>query len=255
MHTMTNSSETSARALRAELRDSAREASRLRLLEAAALAVAGERDHRDALRLALAHAQSFLAADTGLALHLDGGGLTVLASQGFALPPGARVPAQAAMASALRGPILIRERSVTPLRMTGRELAAIEVLVPMRVRGQAAGLLALSSSRPVAPPDAADTVTLQAFAAILAAVIDAPRPGRSTRAPRRELAAQLARLTPREQQVLTLLPRGLTNAELGEQLGVSPGTVKVHIERILAKLGVRDRTQAAVKATEWGLGR
>jgi RNA polymerase sigma factor (sigma-70 family) len=117
------------------------------------------------------------------------------------------------------------------------------------------GLLALSSSRPVTAPDAADTVTLQAFAAILAALVDAPRPGRTARAPRRELAAQLARLTPREQQVLTLLPRGLTNAELGEQLGVAAGTVKVHIERILAKLGVRDRTQAAVKATEWGLGK
>lgn len=252
---MAQNSETSARALRARLRRSASEASRLRLLEATALAVASERDHRDALRVALAHAQGFLATDTGLALSLDGGGLTVLASQGFALPPGARVLAQGALASALRAPILIRDRSVTPLRMAGRELAALEVLVPMRARGQVVGLLALSSSGPVAPPDAADAVTLQSFAAILAALVDAPRPGRTARAPRRELAARLAQLTPREQQVLTLLPRGLTNAELGEQLGVAAGTVKVHIERILAKLGVRDRTQAAVKATEWGLGK
>lgn len=252
---MTQNSETSARALRAQLRHSAREASRLRLLEATALAVGSERDHRDALRLALAHAQSFMTADTGVVLHLEGGGLTVVASQGFALPPGARVPAMAALGSALRAPILVRERSVTPLRMAGRELAAIEVLLPLRARGQVAGLLQLSNSRPVAPPDSADIVTLQALAAILAVLVDTPRAARGARLQRREATAQLARLTAREQQVLTLLPRGLTNAELGEQLGVAAGTVKVHIERILAKLGVRDRTQAAVKATEWGLGK
>jgi len=252
---MVNAPETSARALRAQLRDSAREASRLRLLEATAAAVASERDPRDALRLGLAHAQNFMTADTGVVLHLETGGLTVVAAQGFALPPGARVPASAALGSALRAPVLVRERSVTPLRMAGREMAAVEVLVPLRARGQVVGLVQLSSSRPVSPPDAADIVTLQAFAAILAGLIDMPRSARTGRSPRREATAQLARLTAREQQVLTLLPRGLTNAELADQLGVAAGTVKVHIERILAKLGVRDRTQAAVKATEWGLGK
>jgi len=49
------------------------------------------------------------------------------------------------------------------------------------------------------------------------------------------------------------MPRGLSNAEIAEQLGIATGTAKIHIERILRKLGVRDRTQAAVRATEWGL--
>lgn len=252
---MSSDASPSARALRSQLRESTREASRLRLLEAAALAAADERQPPSALRLALAHGQSFLAADTALALHLEAGGLTVQAAQGFALPPGARVTAAGVLGSALRAPVLVRERAVSPLRMVGREAAAVEVLMPLRIRGQVTGLLALSSGRPIALPDAADTVTLQAFAAILAAVIEEPRSARAPRTPRREATALLSRLTAREQQVLSLLPRGLSNAELAQQLGIAPGTAKVHVERILHKLGVRDRTQAAVRATEWGLGK
>ncbi len=252
---MTDEPTTSVRAMRSQLRESAREASRLRLLEAACMAAADERQPQSALRLALAHAQSFLAADTAAALRLEAGGLTVQAAQGFALPPGARVVAAGALGTALSAPILVRERSVSPLRMVGKEAAAVEVLVPLRFRGQVGGLLALSSTRPIALPDAADTVTLQAFAAILAAVLEEQRPSRSTRGPRREAIALISRLTAREQQVLSLLPRGLSNAELAQQLGIAPGTVKVHVERILHKLGARDRTQAAVRAAEWGLGK
>jgi DNA-binding CsgD family transcriptional regulator len=159
------------------------------------------------------------------------------------------------LGTALGLPILVRERTVSPLRMVGREAAAVEVLLPLRYRGQVGGLLALSSGHPIAPPDADDTVTLQAFAAILAGIVEEPRAPRASRAPRREAIALIASLTAREQQVLSLLPRGLSNAELAQQLGIAPGTVKVHIERILHKLGVRDRTQAAVRATEWGLGK
>jgi DNA-binding NarL/FixJ family response regulator len=60
-------------------------------------------------------------------------------------------------------------------------------------------------------------------------------------------------LTPREAEVLGLLAQGLTNREIAGQLFVSVGTVKVHVERILAKLGVSDRTQAAVRAVTLGL--
>jgi DNA-binding NarL/FixJ family response regulator len=60
-------------------------------------------------------------------------------------------------------------------------------------------------------------------------------------------------LTPREVEVLRLLAQGLTNREIAARLIVSVGTVKVHVERILAKLGVSDRTQAAVRAVTLGL--
>ena len=60
-------------------------------------------------------------------------------------------------------------------------------------------------------------------------------------------------LTPREQEVLRLVAEGKTNAAIAQQLFVSVGTVKVNVERIIDKLGVSDRTQAAVRAIELGL--
>jgi len=61
------------------------------------------------------------------------------------------------------------------------------------------------------------------------------------------------RLTPREHDVLRLVAQGQTNAEVARSLTVSIATVKTHIEHIIAKLGVADRTQAAVRAVELGL--
>lgn len=63
------------------------------------------------------------------------------------------------------------------------------------------------------------------------------------------------KLTSRELDVLRLLARGLTNAEIAAQLHLSEGTVRNHVSAILEKLGVSDRTQAAVIALQHGLGR
>ena len=60
-------------------------------------------------------------------------------------------------------------------------------------------------------------------------------------------------LTRRERQVLRLLTQGQTNREIAGNLVITPGTAKQHVERILGKLGVSDRTQAAVRAVELGL--
>ena len=61
------------------------------------------------------------------------------------------------------------------------------------------------------------------------------------------------RLSPREREVLQLLTQGQTNREIAQKLIVSVSTVKIHVEHILAKLNVSDRTQAAVRAIELGL--
>jgi len=63
----------------------------------------------------------------------------------------------------------------------------------------------------------------------------------------------LAQLSPREVEVLHLLARGLSNKEIGAQLGVVEGTVKIHITNIFGKLGVSDRTQALIEAVKRGI--
>ncbi|WP_433469029.1 response regulator [Spirillospora sp. CA-128828] len=67
--------------------------------------------------------------------------------------------------------------------------------------------------------------------------------------------ARLTGLTEREREVLTLIARGLSNAELAEHLHLSPATVKTHIGHLLAKLHARDRAQLVIAAYESGLVR
>jgi RNA polymerase sigma factor (sigma-70 family) len=66
--------------------------------------------------------------------------------------------------------------------------------------------------------------------------------------------SHLQYLTARERQILRLVMAGRTNAEIGAQLGLSRGTVKNHVSHILSKLNVPNRTQAAARAVELGLG-
>ncbi len=75
------------------------------------------------------------------------------------------------------------------------------------------------------------------------------RGGQETSAVHRDLAS----LTPREREVLQLLARGLSNAELAAAFQLSEATVKTHVARILGKLQLRDRVQAVVVAYETGL--
>lgn len=190
-------------------------------------------DPARALDAVLRAAFALTGARDGALLALRGGRWQVLAAGGRALPPGASAPPAAAGAapSWWLGPAPPGLRSV-------------EAALPAPV---ASGLLAVAVPAPLPDDDVDALRVLAAMAAGFAA-----EPARAPRRPRRA-DPRLARLTPRERQVLALLPRGLSNAALGAELGIAPGTVKVHVERILQKLGVVDRTQAAVYAAQHGL--
>ena len=80
--------------------------------------------------------------------------------------------------------------------------------------------------------------------AALLRVLGAPGRSRSSS----DAAAVVASLSAREVDVLELLREGLTNAEIGARLYISPKTAEHHVSRVLAKLGVRSRTEAAAVA-------
>jgi DNA-binding NarL/FixJ family response regulator len=105
----------------------------------------------------------------------------------------------------------------------------------------------ISAVRVVASGEAvvAPTVTRRLIERFVGEGLDASRPS----------LAALDVLTGREREVLTLIARGLANAEIAQRLFLSEGTVKTHVSRILAKLGLRDRLQAVILAYEAGLVR
>jgi DNA-binding NarL/FixJ family response regulator len=102
----------------------------------------------------------------------------------------------------------------------------------------------ISAVRVVAAGEAvaAPSVTRRLIAHYLGTATPAPAAGR-----------RLAALTVREREVLTLVTRGLANAEIATALTLSESTVKTHLGRVLAKLDLRDRVQAVILGYECGL--
>jgi DNA-binding NarL/FixJ family response regulator len=68
-----------------------------------------------------------------------------------------------------------------------------------------------------------------------------------------ERTSVVVELTPREHEVLTCITRGQSNRDIAEQLGIAEKTVRLHVSSVLDKMGVRDRTQAAIYAIQRGL--
>lgn len=245
----------SARATRSRYRHTEGSAARLRLLTDAGIALADERNSAVALQAILVRALAFLSMEEGLLLYRHDDGLHVHAAHGTVPPIGACLPITGALHEVLQENALplIRQDIHSRLKIGRDKIIGLEVLVPLRSHGKTVGILALMNARQVSPPITDDLSVLQILGTMSAvAYLASSKQGSGIAAS--DSAAKLKQLTSRELQVFAMMPRGLTNAALAQELGIAAGTVKVHIEHILHKLDLRDRTQAAVYAVDHGFG-
>ena len=99
----------------------------------------------------------------------------------------------------------------------------------------------------------AKSTTAESVAAALIAPLRAPQAGSRPAIPALVSTGEWPALTAREVDVLTLIGRGLSNEQIGIELGMKVGTVKWYSSQIFSKLGVTNRTRATVKARELGI--
>ena len=177
----------------------------------------------------------------------DSGKLIIFNQVGQTLPAGTRIPMMGILAIMLKNPVqfALHQNKGSPFWTHGNTNLS-ECLIPIALAKQAKGVIALSGKNLTL--NMAEIETLQSLAGLVGLALS------QHQGPTRSDADQsiLGSLTPREREIFALLPKGLSNNELGAKLGIAPGTAKIHVERVLNKLGVRDRTQAAVKAVEFG---
>ena len=190
---------------------------------------------------------TLLSAQHALLAIENSGKLVVFNQLGQTLPVGARIPMIGILALMLKNPVqfALRENKATQL-WTHNDASQHECLFPIALGKQGKGIIAFSGKKLTL--DSAELETLQALAGLIGLAVS------QHQGPARSEVDQsiLTSLTPREREIFALLPSGLSNNALGAKLGIAPGTAKIHVERILNKLGVKDRTQAAVKAVELG---
>ena len=191
---------------------------------------------------------TLLAAECGLIASENMGKLTVICNRGAALPIGARIPMMGVLANMLKNPVKFNVQQGAGNHLwTHADVANYQdCIIPIAHQQRSLGILALSGKQ--LQPSQEDMQTLHAIAGLIGVAMLQQQPREQTVVDR----AILENLTPREREIFALMPAGLSNIELANKLGIAPGTAKIHVERILNKLNVKDRTQAAVKAVELG---
>jgi DNA-binding CsgD family transcriptional regulator len=178
----------------------------------------------------------------------NAGTLTITNTVGHTLPVGSRIPMVGTMASMLKAPVSFKAYISKDLRWcTAQNMVDSNAwLLPLAYSSQSYGLLAL-----VGKTLDLTKMNLNALHALCGLWGKAYH--QSVRLSDVEINHGILNLlTPREREVFALLPSGASNIALSEKLNIAPGTVKIHVERIIAKLHVNDRTQAAVKASQLG---
>ena len=242
----------SARAYRQHAQSLAAQERRWALVSALSTAI-GQHERNKAPERVLHECARLFGAAHGILARQQSGRVEVLASLGVAPPAGTRLPLRGALAATATLParLLLIESPPSSVWCIGRSLA-FEMSVPLVVAGQVVGMMALAAEPGHPPPAQDDLATVTVLGPYLGALLAVPSAARPRLAEKEK--ALLARLTVRETEVLSLLPRGMTNAGIASALGMAPGTAKVHVERILRKLQLQDRAQAAAKAVEWRIG-
>ncbi|PPC87222.1 MAG: helix-turn-helix transcriptional regulator [Methylotenera sp.] len=190
---------------------------------------------------------TLLSAQHALLAIENSGKLIVFNQVGQSLPIGTRIPMMGILATMLKNPVQLNlyENKGSQLWTHG-DASHHECLIPLALGKYGKGIIGLSGKKLTL--ELAEIETIQALAGLIGLAIS------QHQGPIRSESDQtiLEALTPREREIFALLPSGLSNNELGAKLGIAPGTAKIHVERVLSKLGVKDRTQAAVKAVELG---
>ncbi len=123
------------------------------------------------------------------------------------------------------------------------------LLKDMSVEQLASTIRTAAQGQVLLHPDVATKV----FALLPTVAGSQPPPAQTAPAAAVSAGSGLEHLTEREREILVLLARGASNREISEALFIAEGTVKNYLSTILSKLGVRDRTQAALKARELGV--
>ncbi len=187
-------------------------------------------------------------AQHGLISQQHGGALKILALRGKSYPVGARIPMLGVLGQWLKEPIRFEvHQQYVPSLWTLPATAEANghcYHLPIACQQRAVGLLALITGNPLSH---SSLQILYSLCGMLGFALHGQAQASSV-----VDDSYVQKLTPREREVFALLPSGASNALLASKLGISPGTVKIHIERILSKLDLNDRTQAAVKAVEAG---
>jgi DNA-binding CsgD family transcriptional regulator len=237
----------SARALRQSIKKEYEENARLRLFHLMGKVIYDKGWSQNLAQQMLVAFCTQIGAAHGLIAIQDKSTLTVEANLGQTYPVGARIPVMGALAKLLKTPCEFQiSHDLTPLWSYPEIAKFTPSIIPIAYAQQPLGILAFSSNTMQLSSD--DRQTIHSISGLLG--MSMIRTSKQAASP--EDLHLLDSLTPREREVFALLPYGHTNAALAKLLEIAPGTVKIHVERILSKLGLNDRTQAAVKAVELG---
>lgn len=237
----------SARELRASLKSKQSDKAKLQLLTALGTRLFIRGWEQSNAQWLLDEACLLLGAPHGVFASNQGNTLQVTASRGNAFNVGTRVPLMGQVASTLKSPCIFKLHTLqTPLWPVSSSQTLHFAVAPIAYAEQPLGIFAFATIDSHLSQE--DIALCHGICGLVGMAMQHGQTQTSIKADQTILNL----LTPREREIFALLPSGASNAALADKLGIAPGTVKIHVERILSKLSLSDRTQAAVKAVELG---